>query len=284
MVKYLLIIFSLLSISLKGAPFVEGYWVSGNNTTPVATIAKMNVDVIDIAFGTFIVLRGDRFKICGFHCDAKSLKEMISEAHKAKKKIKLSIGGAAYCLERFLQTQNDAIGMAQALSAFVDYHELDGVDFDIEDETPVHLQVSLIQETRKALGPDKIISYTAETPATSRWPWHEVIQLAHNYLTSITIMAYEYNHPYNYEKDVSTLLSWDIPSKKIVIGLMPGKDNLGTQTSIADIEGAAKYVLEKKLGGIMVWNLNRDHENKGGLGEDAATKAAWKVIHPKKSQ
>lgn len=261
------------------AAFVEGYWVSGNKAVNIETIAKMKVDVIDIAYGTFIALRGDRFKVCGFHCDAKSFFQLIETAHKEKKKVKLSVGGAAYSLERLLQTHNDAIGMAQALSTFVETNKLDGIDFDIEDETPVNLQVALIQETRKALGPDKIISYTAETPATTRWPWHEVIQRAHSYLTAITIMAYEYNHPYNYEKDVATLISWEIPSKKIVIGLMPGKDNLGTQTTVKEIEAASKYVLDKKLGGIMIWNLNSDHENKSGLGADAATNAVWKAFH-----
>ena len=60
---------------------------------------------------------------------------------------------------------------------------------------------------------------------------------------------------------------------------MPGKDDLNKLTSVTDIINGSNYVLDNGLGGIMFWDLNRDHENITGLGVDAATDNAWNILH-----
>jgi GH18 family chitinase len=168
--------------------------------------------------------------------------------------------------------------MAQAIATYVYQNSLDGVDFDIEDYPSANLQIELIQNTRQLLGNNAIISYTPKTPASTTAPYDAVIKTAHPYLTDISIMAYDAYPGYNYQQDIDSLIAMGVPTSKIVVGLMPGYDDVGHFTSVNDITTVAQYIKTKKLGGIMFWDLNRDHENQTGLGVDAATNGAWNVF------
>lgn len=260
------------------AHLIEGYWESWNSNDSINTIANMHVDVIDIAFGNFTSTGNHTYQVAGIESDAATISQLVSLAHSLGKKVKLSIGGATYGLSGQLTTTQDAVGMAQAIATFVQQTALDGVDFDIEDYPAPNLQVALIQNTRQLLGNNVIISYTPKTPAAITYPYDQVIQAAHPYLTDISFMAYDYGSGYTYQQDVAGLESMGVPPSKIFIGLMPGYDDLHVMTSVSDITAAAQYVKNQGLGGIMFWDLNRDHENLTGLGVDAATNAAWNVF------
>jgi hypothetical protein len=257
---------------------LEGYWESWNSTDSVETIVNMYAQVIDIAFANFISTGTHTYQIAGIQCAQEALSQLVSLAHSLGKQVKISIGGATYGLEDQLQTTQDAVGMAQAIAVFVQQNSLDGVDFDIEDYPAPDLQVALIQNIRQLLGDDALISYTPKTPASTTYPYDQVIQAAYPYLTSISFMAYDYAPGYTYQQDVVDLEAMGVPPSKIIIGLMPGFDDLGVLTSLSDITTAAQYVLSQGLGGVMFWDLNRDHENLTGLGVDAATTAVRDVF------
>jgi chitinase len=260
-------------------PIVESYWESWNSRDSVTTIVQMKVDVINIAFGTFTSTGNHTFVVSGVEADQTTLTQLVTAAHNAGKKVKLSIGGATYPLSTLLKTTDDAIGMATALANYVQHYALDGVDFDIEDYPAASLQVALIQNTRQLLGNLKLITYTPKSPASTTSPYNTVIQSAHPYLDSINIMAYDYGPGYSYQEDTSALVAMGVPISKITIGLMPGYDDLHVMTSLNDISNAAQYIKANGLKGIMFWDLNRDHENLTGLGADAATNTAWNIFH-----
>lgn len=92
-------------------------------------------------------------------------------------------------------------------------------------------------------------------------------------------MAYDFGPGYTYQQDVINLMQLGIPASKIVVGFMPGRDDVGFMTSVTDIETASKYILQQSLRGIMLWDLNRDLENTTGLGSAAATNKAAQVLH-----
>lgn len=257
---------------------VEGYWESWNSQDSINTIVNMHSNVIDISFAKFTALGNHTYEISGVEASADVIKQLVSQAHSLGKKVKVSIGGATYPLAGQLQTSQDAVGMAQAVANYVKLYSLDGVDYDIEDYPPANLQIELIQNTRQLLGNSAIISYTPKTPASTTGPYDAVIKAAHPYLTDISLMAYDAYPGYNYKDDVSALIAMGVPASKIVVGLMPGYDDIGVYTSLNDITAVAQYVKTNHLGGVMFWDLNRDHENLTGLGVDAATNAAWKVL------
>ncbi|GAB4225816.1 MAG: hypothetical protein Tsb0021_01170 [Chlamydiales bacterium] len=260
-------------------PIIESYWESWNSSDPVDEIVAMQVDIINISFGTFERTGEHQFRVIGVEANEETLNQLIALAHQAGKKVKLSIGGATYPLSGLLLDDDDAYGMAQAVKTYIEQYELDGVDYDIEDYPAPNLQTTLIRNTREVLGGNYIISYTPKTPAATTYPYSEVIPAAHPYLDHISIMAYNYGPGYTYESDIDQMVSAGVPASKINIGLMPGFDDIGRFTSLEDIVQASRYIKERGLAGIMFWDLNRDLSNITGLGSKQATETAWSIFH-----
>lgn len=258
---------------------VESYWESWNSKDPISAIVQMKVDVINVSFVNFQTTGTHTFTVGGLDCDIATLQQFIAAAHSAGKKVKVAVGGATYPLAPQLKTTQDAIGMAQAVAQFVNTYKFDGVDYDIEDYPAVDLQIALLQNTRQLLGTNALISYTPKAPASTTAPYIGVIQAGYQYVDKINIMAYDAYPGYSYQHDVMDLIQKGIPAAKIVVGLMPGYDDVGELTSLDEIKEAAQFIMSNNLGGIMFWDLNRDYENQTGLGMDAATNAAWSIIH-----
>ncbi|NGX61182.1 MAG: Chitinase D [Chlamydiae bacterium] len=259
-------------------PILEGYWESWNYRDSIETIASMPSDVIAISFGTFQPMGEHTFVVVGVEATKERIEEMVELAQARGKKVKLSIGGANYGQSGLLFTREDAVGMADALARYVVEFGLDGVDLDIEDYPAVDLQVELIKRTREALGPDALLTYTPKAPAATTLPYCEVIAKSHEYLDGVHIMAYDAWEGYSYQEDSESLSLLGVPREKIVIGLMPGMDDIGGYTSLEDIQDAVNWVKARGLGGIMLWDLNRDHANLTGLGEGAASTVAWEGL------
>ena len=61
------------------------------------------------------------------------------------------------------------------------------------------------------------------------------------------------------EQDLELLVGLGVPLDKVVYGVMPGHHDAGNEyTSLQDAVEAAQFVLERGLGGIMTWDINRD--------------------------
>jgi hypothetical protein len=258
---------------------IESYWESWNSADSISAIVNMHVDIINIAFANFARTGTHTYAIAGVESTSAALAQLVTLAHNAGKKVKIAIGGATYPISPQLQTTQDAIGMAQAIALYVQQNNLDGVDFDIEDYPTPALQIALIQNTRQLLGNNALVSYTPKSPASTTFPYYTVIQGAHQYLNAILIMAYDYESGYSYQNDARALIAMGVPASKISIGLMPGLDDVGVTTSVANITTAAQFIKQNGLLGIMFWDLNRDLENATGLGASAATNTAWNVFH-----
>jgi len=282
LLRSILFVVALTSVNAKfdqlQLPFLEGYWESWNSVDSIQTIVGMDSNVITVAFVTFLENGGNSFNITGLDCSEQQLQQMISLAHDAGKKVKISVGGATYGLSGFLTSVEAAEGMAAAVAQFVNNNGLDGADFDIEDYPAANLQIALLQYVRQFL-PNSLISYTPKAPASTTQPYAAVIQGAYENLTSISIMAYDAYAGYSYKTDIAGLEQMGVPGEKIVVGLMPGRDDIGGETTLQDIIIAAQYIVTNELAGMMLWDLNRDHEDLTGLGVDAATDAAFAILN-----
>ncbi|XWV24553.1 hypothetical protein QJ856_gp1238 [Tupanvirus deep ocean] len=257
---------------------IEGYWESWDSKVPVNTIVNMKANLIDISFGTFTQTGTNTFVVSGVEASASTIKQLVSAAHSLGKKVKLSIGGATYPISKFLTSDAAANGLAQAVAAYVKTYSLDGVDYDIEDRPAANLQIALIKYTRQILGPNYLISYTAMSPASTTSPWSTVIYGAHTYLNTVSIMAYNYGPGYTFQQDVQNLIAKGVPANKIVVGLMPGRDDVGVLTDLNHIRTACNYIKQHNLAGIMFWSLNRDYLNLTGLGSSAAINTAHSIL------
>ncbi|XWV25786.1 hypothetical protein QJ857_gp1302 [Tupanvirus soda lake] len=257
---------------------IEGYWESWDSKVPVNTIVNMKANLIDISFGTFTQTGINTFVVSGVEASSSTINQLVTAAHSLGKKVKLSIGGATYPISKFLTSDAAAQGLAQAVANYVKTFSLDGVDYDIEDRPAVNLQIALIKYTRQILGSNYLISYTAMSPASTTSPWSNVIYGAHTYLNTVSIMAYNYGPGYTFQQDVQNLIGKGVPASKIVVGLMPGRDDVGVLTDLNHIRTAANYIKQYNLAGIMFWSLNRDFSNLTGLGSSAATNTAYSIL------
>ncbi len=263
---------------ISNTPIIDGYWESWDGNATPAQIVGMKCDVINISFANFTSLGNHQFQVAGVQADPATLAQLVSLAHAANKKVKVSVGGATYPLQPQLQTTADAVGMAQAVQQYVTANNLDGVDLDIEDQTPASLQVVFIQNLRQLM-PSKLITLAPETPAATSAQWDMVIQNGYQYMSYISIQDYNNYQGYSYQQDLAALMAFGVKAQQLNVGLMPGDDNEGVPTSLADITSIAEYVQANGFKGVMFWDLNRDFENLTGLGPSAATNTAWNVFH-----
>jgi hypothetical protein len=260
---------NIVSVSVKQIKAItESYWESWNTKDSIASIVAMKVDIINVSFVTFITAGTNIFQVGGLDCSQTTLTQFITAGHAAGKKVKIAVGGASYPLQPQLTSLNAAMGMATAISTFV-----------IEDNTPANLQVALIQNTRQLLGSNYLISYTAGTPASTTAPFTQVITSGNTYCDTINLMAYDAYSGYSYQQDITKLISLNVPASKIVVGLMPGFDDIGIMTNTADINTACDYVIANNLAGAMYWDMNRDLENLTGLGSQSCANIMYSKFH-----
>jgi chitinase len=258
---------------------VEGFLESWNGLTPLGTILNMKADVVSVAYATLTRTGAHTFAVIGLDIDQQELAQFITAAHAAGKKVKVSIGGAAYRQAPFLQSVVDAHGMAQAVARYVQENGFDGVDFTIQDAPVAEYQVAVLQKTRELLGANALISYTPKTPTSSTEPYSQVVRDAHQHLSSVDMMAYNGAADYDYQADVQALIAAGVPASKLALGLMPGSDDLGQVTSLDKVRAVAQYAKDNGLSGVSLWSLNRDIENRTELGASAATDASAEILH-----
>lgn len=172
----------------------------------------------------------------------------------------------------------------EAAKTFCLEHGFDGIDYDWEHpqgEQEIKSYALLLQETHKAFAPHKLIVTVALAS------WQDLGQDAYAAVDRVHLMSYDHDFPQaTLEKstaDVERLLKAGCPANKIVLGIpFYGRNQEGQAQSYAKltkveavkngtdivngfaINGpatvAAKVQLarEKKLAGIMIWELAQD--------------------------
>ncbi len=245
-------------------PQLHTYWESWNASPPVSQVPYMNFNVLNLAFANVDVAHHTPATGDVSYSGVSGLPDitnLVAACHNLGKRVKVAIGGATYLLN---VTVESADACAAAIANYVNANKLDGVDLDVEqDPKPsAEAQIALIKALRAKM-PSKLLSYTPKTPAMQVEPYKSTILGAHTYLNSISFMAYDSLPGYKYTDDVTAMLAANIPAGKIVVGLMPGPDDLNPPvvTSVFDIRSVCSFILNNNLGGMMLWDLNRDANN-----------------------
>jgi chitinase len=208
--------------------------------------------------------------IPGFNITIDETKQIVSFVHSKGAKISLSVGGATYPFygSDLYSRPGD---LAQNINTILNNCGFDGVDFDIEDSSanvPSNFaaQAASLINTLKSINPNLYISLTT---AAQAW----AITCYQQQLINLTIGNLNAWQPMEYDlwiasgssyydqiiEDVDFYINtWGVQPDKIVLGLMPGSDDMGRDLTLQDALNITDWALSVGIYNIMTWNANID--------------------------
>jgi chitinase len=280
-------------------PSFESYVESwSGESTVMEELKKMNINsstTIDISFDSFDFTSGNPLPGLQFSAtpqgNAQALQDIVSYIHSQGGHVKLSFGGATYPLGPSLQAIGPA-KLALDIANVVNTYGLDGVDLDIEDPQSMSSGVvPFIQALAKDM-PDKEISLTV--PGQD-WGAQDWITACAPSVTAINFMEYDIwqgqgapkgqVNVAQVESDISTYVNeWGIPAGKIHLGLMPGSDDMGAHLTLAQAQQLTEFAKQQGLGGVMIWDANRDFQGLEGNSSLAYTTAIEEILDSSQSK
>ena len=232
------------------------------------SVIKTNTRII-LAFASFNFVSNDYIPGI-FNMNLDDLKNFTDLVHNSGGKVSLSIGGATYPF--YESDLYDKPGdLANNINELLIKCGFDGVDFDIEDSSNVVPNdfainaASLINTLRNI---NKTLNITLTTPAQA---WlsinyqKKLLDLTFGNIDAWQPMEYDLwiNTGSNYfeqiEYDINYYIdNWSVNPNKIILGLMPGKDDNNINLSLEDALNLTTFAKTKKLQGIMTWSANID--------------------------
>jgi len=232
------------------------------------SVVKENV-IIVLAFASFNFSSSSY--IPGFgNISIDEVKQMIGLVHSKDAKINLSVGGATYPFygSDLYSSPGD---LANNINQILVTCGFDGVDFDIEDSyqnVPGDFSnnaASLIN-TLKSLNPNLYITLTTAAQAWATGCYQQqLLNLTIGNLNAWQPMEYDLwvdptSDYYNQiEYDINFYLtSWSVSPSKIILGLMPGNDDMKRDLTLQNALNLTFFAMEKELQGVMTWDANID--------------------------
>lgn len=198
-----------------------------------------------------------------------------------------------------ISSPQDASHLAAQVSGVLTYFQnayginFSGVDLDIEAATNTETNVAaFIQDLRSNLGANKIISLTIPGQAWTGF----YRDLATDPIVKASVDSYQFmeydiwNGSDSFEDqikaDIGTYIGasgapapspngsqtcWGLPPSKIHLGLMPGNDDEREYLSLQAAQDLAQFAKDQGLGGIMIWDSDRDAGTSGNTGNPPFT-------------
>jgi chitinase len=228
------------------------------------------------------------------------LLKLTNLVHSNNSKISLSIGGATYPFYGS-DLYNKPGDLANNINVLLNKCNFDGVDFDIEDSSSIvpsdfaSNAASLINTLRSL---NKNLNITLTTAAQA-WA-------ANNYqqnLLNLTIGNINAWQPMEYDLwidpssdyynqiqyDINFYLNnWKVNPNKIILGLMPGKDDSNKNMNLQYALNLTSFAKSKNLQGVMTWTADVDGNGCDGnakyaysLGIQSILNNTWKQLYNK---
>jgi len=228
------------------------------------SVIKPNIRII-LAFASFNFTSSDYIPgINNMSID--DLKKLTNLVHSNNAKISLSIGGATYPFYKsdLYERPGD---LANNINNLLNKCGFDGVDFDIEDsssDVPDNFSTnsaSLINTLRSL---NKYLNITLTTAAQA-WASNNyqksLIDLTIGNLNAWQPMEYDLwiepsSDYYNQiQWDINFYINtWKVSANKIILGLMPGKDDISNNLSLQFALNLTSFAKTNNLQGLMVWS------------------------------
>ena len=198
------------------------------------------------------------------------VKDIVDLVHEQNAKISLSIGGATYPF--YGSDLYDSPGdLASNINTVLNTCGFDGVDFDIEDSylnVPSNFanQAASLINTLKSLNNNLYLTLTTPAQAWAMGCYQQqLLNLTFGNLSVWQPMEYDLwidptSDYYNQiQYDINFYInSWSVNPSKIILGLMPGKDDMGRDLTLQNALNLTSFALDKNLMGVMTWDANID--------------------------
>jgi chitinase len=198
------------------------------------------------------------------------VKDVVDLVHEQNAKISLSIGGATYPFYGS-DLYNSPGDLASNINTVLNTCGFDGVDFDIEDSylnVPSNFanQAGSLINTLKSLNNKLYITLTTPAQAWAMGCYQQqLLNLTFGNLSAWQPMEYDLwidptSDYYNQiQYDINFYInSWSVNPGKIILGLMPGKDDMGRDLTLQNALNLTSFALDKNLMGVMTWDANID--------------------------
>jgi len=195
--------------------------------------------------------------------------------HSVNSKISLSIGGATYPFTGSDLYESPGF-LASNINTVLNNCGFDGVDFDIEDASPVandfvNNAASLIN-TLRSLNPTLNITLTTAAQGWSSNNYQQaLLNLTIGNINAWQPMEYDLwidpsSSYYNQiEFDINFYMNtWKVNPNKIILGLMPGRDDIGRDLTLQYALDLTAFAKSNNLQGVMTWDANIDSKGVDG--------------------
>jgi chitinase len=275
------------------------YIESWNSTNPVSVVLDM-LNKGALSKNSRIVL-----SFASFNFDSTSyvpgienmsmsdIVNLTTIVHKAGAKISLSIGGATYPFAGS-DLYSKPGDLAYNINSMLNSCGFDGVDFDIEDSyttapADFAVQAASLINTLRSLNSNLYITLT--TPAQA---WGD--GMYQQDLLNMTVGNINAWQPMEYDLWIApsntyySQIQWDIdyyintwkviPSK-IVLGLMPGQDDMEHELTLQDTLNLTSISQGLGLQGVMTWDINFDYEGIDGNAQYAYAMGIQSLLNKK---
>ena len=198
------------------------------------------------------------------------VQQITNLVHSHGAKISLSVGGATYPFygsDLYLTPGNLANNINQILIKC----GFDGVDFDIEDfysNVPSNFsnQAASLINTLRSINNGLYISLTTAAQAWATGCYQQqLINLTIGSINAWQPMEYDiwiqsgYTYVQQIQFDINYYINnWFVNPSKIILGLMPGKDDMQRDLTLQDALNCTSFAIDNKLQGIMTWDADLD--------------------------
>lgn len=237
-------------------------------------VIKNNTRIV-LAFASFNFTSTDY--IPGFdNITLQKVQGITNLVHSLKGKISLSIGGATYPFYNS-ELYNLPLDLANNINILLNKCNFDGVDFDIEDyylniPTNFVTQTSSLINTLRNLNSDLYITLTTPAQAWATGCYQQqLLNLTIGNINAWQPMEYDlwiesgstYVSQINF--DINYYINtWNVSPNKIILGLMPGNDDLNKNLSLQDALNLTSFAINTNLQGIMTWDVDNDSNGVDG--------------------
>lgn len=232
------------------------------------SVLKNNTRII-LAFASFNFSSPDY--IPGFGSISMSEVQQITNlVHSHGGKISLSIGGATYPFYGS-DLYSSPGNLANNINQVIIKCGFDGADFDIEDyfgnvPNDFSYQAASLINTLRSLNNGLYITLTTAAQAWAVGCYQQqLINLTIGNINAWQPMEYDiwiqtgYSYTDQIQYDINYYITtWSVNPSKIILGLMPGKDDMSRDLTLQDALNSTSFALQKGLQGVMTWDANID--------------------------
>lgn len=224
------------------------------------------------------------------------VQKITNLVHSHGGKVSLSVGGATY---PFFGSDlyNQPGDLATYINQVLINCGFDGVDFDIEDyagNVPSNFatQAASLINTLRYLNNGIYISLTTAAQAWASNSYQQnLINLTIGNLNVWQPMEYDlwiqtgFTYSQQIQYDINFYVTnWSVSPNKIVLGLMPGKDDMGRDLSLQDALNLTSFAIQKELKGVMTWDANSDSTGVDGNAPYAYSLGMLSILNNTESQ